>query len=96
MIFEIIKDPHNGVILGVRVFGIVISSAKKFKFWNRMYSETILDNISLSNKNYYLDLTLDKICDVLNDMKLDIDNVDDEESIIPIIDKAFDNINKFA
>lgn len=96
MIFEIIKDPHNGVILGVKVFGIVISNAKKFKFWNRMYSETILDNISLSNKNYDLEQTLDNICDVLNDMRLDIDNVDDGEGIIPIINKAFHDINKFA
>ena len=62
-IFEIEKNKH-GTVLGYSIFGITIMSKRKFRIWDTIYTDTLLENISLENKNEKLERSLDEFDDL--------------------------------
>ena len=62
-IFEVEKDKH-GTVLGYSFFGITIMSRRKFRVWDTIYTDTLMENISLENKNEKLEKALDEFDDL--------------------------------
>lgn len=65
-IFKVEKDKH-GTVLGYSIFGITIMSREKFRIWDHIYTDTMLENISLENKNEKLERVIDEFDDLFED-----------------------------